>query len=52
MAAVMTVPWILKSVKSFDKNYDNPKAFLSAVNTIIITHIVVALSLGIGFFKG
>lgn len=48
----MTLPWILKSVKSFDKNYDNPKAFLSAVNTIVITHIVIALSLGIGFLKG
>jgi 1,4-dihydroxy-2-naphthoate octaprenyltransferase len=52
ISAVGILPWILKSVKSFDKNYDNPKAFLSAVNTIVITHIVLALSLGIGFLKG
>ena len=52
IAPVITVPWILKSVKSIEKNYDNPTAFLSSVNTIVVTHIVVVLSLGIGFLKG
>jgi 1,4-dihydroxy-2-naphthoate octaprenyltransferase len=52
IAPVITVPWILKSVKSIEKNYDNPTAFLSSVNTIVVTHIVIVLSLGIGFLKG
>ena len=50
-APVITVPWILKSVKSIEKNYDNPTAFLSSVNTIVVTHIVIILSLGISFLK-
>ena len=49
MAAAVTLPWILKSVKSAEKNYDNPKAFLFAVNTIVITHVVVISSLGASF---
>jgi 1,4-dihydroxy-2-naphthoate octaprenyltransferase len=52
IAAVATLPWILKSVMEIKRNYDAPKAFLFAVNTIVITHIVVVLSLGIGFLKG
>ena len=52
ITAVVTLPWILKSVRSVEKNYDNPKAFLFAVNTIVVTDIVIALSLGIGFLKG
>ena len=47
--AIMTLPWILKSTKNIEKNYDNPQTFLPAVNTFIITHIVVTLSLGISF---
>ena len=49
MAALVTLPWILNSIKSAEKNYDNPKAFRFAVNTLVITHIVIALSLGISF---
>ena len=52
IAPVITVPWILKSVKSIEKNYDNPTAFRSSVNTIVVTHILIVLSLGIGFLKG
>ena len=52
MAALVTLPWILKSIKSAEKNYDNPKAFRFAVNTLVITHIVIALSLGISFLLG
>ena len=51
ITAVITLPWILKSVRNVGKNYDNPKAFLFAVNTIVVTHIVIVLSLGIGFLK-
>lgn len=49
--AVATLPWLLKSIKRVEKNYDNPTVFLSSVNTIVVTHIVIILSLGIGFLK-
>ncbi len=52
IVAVATLPWILKSIKSAEKNCDNPKAFLFVVNTIVVTHIVLVLSLGISFSKG
>jgi 1,4-dihydroxy-2-naphthoate octaprenyltransferase len=52
IGTLVTLPWILKSVRRVEKNYDNPEAFLSAVNTIVATHIVIALCLGIGFLKG
>jgi 1,4-dihydroxy-2-naphthoate octaprenyltransferase len=52
IAAVVTLPWILKSVKCVEKNYDDPKVFLFAVNTIVITHVVVVLALGISFLTG
>ena len=51
IVAVATLPWVLKSIKSAEKNCDNPKAFLFAVNTIVVTHIVIALSLGISFLE-
>ncbi len=49
LAAVVTLPWILKSVRTVEKNYDNPKVFLFAVNTIVVTHVVFVLSLGASF---
>lgn len=49
MVSVVALPWLLKSMKIARKNYDNPEAFVFAVNTIIITHIVIVLSLGISF---
>jgi 1,4-dihydroxy-2-naphthoate octaprenyltransferase len=52
ITAIVAVPWILKGVRSITKDYDNPKAFLFAVNTIVVTHIVIVLSLGISFLKG
>ncbi len=52
IVAVATLPWILKSIKSAEKSCDNPKAFLFVVNTIVVTHIVITLSLGISFLKG
>ncbi len=52
IAAVVTLPWIVKSIRNAEKNYDNPKVFLFAVNTIVVTHIIVVLSLGVSFLKG
>ncbi|MHC4115031.1 MAG: UbiA family prenyltransferase, partial [Planctomycetota bacterium] len=52
MAAVLTVPWVLKSLRNVEKNYDNPMAFRFAVNTIVVTHVVLILSLGISFLRG
>ncbi len=49
IAAAVTLPWILKSIKCVEKNYDNPEVFLSAVNTIVITHVVVVSALGVSF---
>ena len=50
--ALVTLPWVLKGIRSVEKNYDNPKAFLFAVNTLVVTHIVITLFLGISFLKG
>ena len=52
LAAAATVPWILTSIRTAEKNCDNPQAFRSAVNTIVVSHIVITLSLGISFLKG
>ena len=49
IAATVTLPWILKSIKNAGKNYDNPKVFRFAVNTVVVAHIVISLSLGISF---
>ena len=52
IVAVVTLQWILKSIKSAEKNYDNPKAFRFAVNSVVVTHIVITLSLGVSFLGG
>lgn len=49
LAAAATLPWILKSMKTVSDNYDNPRVFLFAVNTIVITHVIFVLSLGASF---
>jgi 1,4-dihydroxy-2-naphthoate octaprenyltransferase len=49
IVAAATLPWLLKSTKIAEENFDNPKAFLFAVNTIVINHTVIALSLGVSF---
>ena len=51
IVAAATLPWVLKSVSVVEKNYDNPKVFLCAVNTMVVTHIVITLSLGLGFLR-
>jgi len=49
---VVTVPWILKTIKTVEGNSSNPEVVLAAINTIIVTHVVIVLCLGIGFAKG
>lgn len=49
LTALVTLPWILKSIRIVEKNYDNPKVFLFAVNTIVVTHVVFVFSLGASF---
>lgn len=49
IAPVVTLPWIVKSIRNAEKSCDNPRVFLFAVNTIVITHIVVVLSLCLSF---
>ena len=50
--AVVTLPWLFNSIKSAEKNHDNPKAFRFAVNSVVVTHIVITLSLGLSFLGG
>ncbi len=52
ITAAATLPWIAKSIRNAEKNYDNPRAFLFAVNTIVVTHIVIVLSLCASFLEG
>ncbi|MHC4635870.1 MAG: UbiA family prenyltransferase [Planctomycetota bacterium] len=52
IVAIVTLPWILKSIKNVEKNYDNPKAFRFAVNSVVVTHIMITLSLSVSFLGG
>lgn len=52
ITAIVTSPWVFKSIESAQKNYDNPKAFRFAVNSVVVTHIVIILSLGVSFLGG
>jgi len=52
IATLMILPWLLKSIKIAEKNYDNPRAFLSAVNTVVVTHVVITVFLSISFLNG
>jgi len=51
-AAVMMLPWVSGSVRTVERDYENPQVFLAAVNTAAAMHVVVAVSLGIGFLWG
>lgn len=52
IGAFVTLPWIFKSVRIVEKNYDNPEVFRLAVNTVVVTHVVLTLALGLSFLKG
>jgi len=52
IATLMILPWLLKSIKIAEKNYDNPRAFLSEVNTVVVTHVVITVFLSISFLNG
>lgn len=49
----LILPWTLRSLSVAQKEYDNPKVFLSIINANIATYLVIVFSLGIGytFFK-
>ncbi len=49
---VLTLPWLVKSIKIASQNYDDPKPFLFAVNTIVINHVVITLFLVVSLLKG
>lgn len=49
---VLTLPWLVKSIKIASQNYDDPKPFLFAINTIVINHVVITLFLVASFLKG
>ena len=50
--AVATVPWVLKGTHLAEQNHDNPKAFVCAVNSIVTSHVVIALSVAASFLIG
>lgn len=55
ISAVVTfvmLPLVLKNLTAVEKNYENPKVFLSAINVVVVTYVVTTFSLGIGFLKG
>jgi len=45
------IPWLIKSLKVIEENYDSPRLFLSAINTNIIAYLVIVLTLGIGYLR-
>jgi 1,4-dihydroxy-2-naphthoate octaprenyltransferase len=51
LAALVVLPWILRSVSCAEKNYEDPKAFLFAINTIVCSHVLIVFIMCIGFLK-
>ena len=51
ISALVTLPWVIKSIRIAAANYENPKAFRFAINTIVIVHIIITLALAISFLK-
>ena len=49
IATMVTLPWILKSIRNAEKDCDNPKAFRFAINSVVVAHIVISLFLGVSF---
>jgi 1,4-dihydroxy-2-naphthoate octaprenyltransferase len=47
--ALVTVPFLFKALRIAQNNYDNPPAFLFAINTMVITHVVLVVVLAISF---
>ncbi|MHC4075389.1 MAG: prenyltransferase [Planctomycetota bacterium] len=47
--AFVTVPFLFKALRVAQNNYDNPRAFLFAVNTMVITHVVLVVVLAVSF---
>jgi len=47
--SLVLLPLLFRGIKCADKNYDNPKPFRFAVDSVIIAHVILFLSLGISF---
>jgi len=43
----MIVPWTVKALRRIAESYDSPGAFLSAVKTSTVSHLVIGICLGI-----
>lgn len=52
MIAFLALPWIFKSLALAQKNYENPKAFISVIKINIATYLLIVFSLGIGYLGG
>lgn len=46
----LLLPSAVKSLTVAKRDYDNPKAFLWAINTNIVTYLLIVFSLGLGYF--
>lgn len=45
----LAVPWVSKSLNAAHKDYDNPKAYLSAINTNVVIYLMIAFFLTLGY---
>lgn len=46
------LPWMVRSLAMVQKNYENPQAFISAINANVVIYLVIVFSLGIGYLGG
>lgn len=47
----LAAPWVLKSLNVARKDCDNPKVYLSAINTLVIVYLAVSFSLIFGYIS-
>jgi len=45
--ALMIVPWTVKALRRIAESYESPGAFLPAVKTAVVSHLVIGTCLGI-----
>ncbi len=51
IVSFLLLPWLVKSLSSAKKNYDNPEMFRSAINANVAMYLVIVSSLSAGFLK-
>ncbi|MCM8804302.1 MAG: prenyltransferase [Candidatus Omnitrophica bacterium] len=51
MLVFLLLPLVLKNLILIQKNYENPKIFISSVNANITTYFLIIFLLGIGYLK-